>query len=77
MNAASMNQIENNTHKLRNLIISNNYVGNANLNLLVQNLMLIQKMIDAKVESSATEKLIHNLEKETEYFLNKYASEYR
>ena len=72
-----MNQILNNTDKLRNLIITNNHMGDVNLNLLVENLMLIQKMIDTKVQSHAVEKLIHTLDKETQYFLNKYALKHR
>jgi len=62
-------------HKLRSVIIMNNYSDSRNLDILVQNLILVQRMLIKNDKVKNGTKCLSLLEKEAEYFLLKYKDE--
>ena len=72
MNEKIINDIGNKIYKLRGVTVTNNYSDNRNLDLLVQNLMSVQRMLINDNKFTKSTKYLSVLEKETEYFLTRY-----
>jgi len=68
-----INNIGNKINKLRSVTVTNNYYDSRNLDLLVQDLMSIQRMLINDKEFTKDTKFLSVLEKETEYFFTRYS----
>ena len=67
-----INNIGSKINKLRSVTVTNHYSDSCNLDLLVQDLMSIQRMLINDKEFTKSTKYLSVLEKETEYFLSRY-----
>jgi len=75
MNEHIINNIVNNIDKLGGIIVTHN--DKHIIDLLVKNLILIQKITLDKIEFSNTDKHLLTLERKTEFLINRYKILYK
>ncbi len=73
MNENLINDIGNKVHKLRSVTVTNNYSDRYNLDLLVQNLMTLQRVLINNKQNIQNDKQLAILDKEIKYFLTRYS----